>query len=123
MAFETKDSGERQKFSTGAQRDTQAGKGRYDLLPYIVIKRDAELYERGAQKYDDNNWKRGIPLTRLADSALRHTFKAFNGEEDEDHLAHARWNLAAYMWTLEEIRAGRLPAELAAGTPYALEGA
>lgn len=33
MGFQTKDSGKRQDFETGARRDTQAGKLRFDLLP------------------------------------------------------------------------------------------
>ena len=49
--FETKDSGHRRTFETGAVRDRAKGKGRYDLLPPVAIKRLADLYERGGIKY------------------------------------------------------------------------
>lgn len=51
MEFVTKDSGERQEYSTGMVRDLQAGKPRYDLVDWSMIKRWAELMERGAKKY------------------------------------------------------------------------
>ncbi|MHA1304710.1 MAG: dATP/dGTP diphosphohydrolase domain-containing protein, partial [Candidatus Heimdallarchaeaceae archaeon] len=69
----TKDSGTRQKFDSGAVRDIQQGKGRFDLLPATAIKMVADVFERGAIKYGDRNWEKGIPLSRYIDSALRHT--------------------------------------------------
>ena len=96
--FITKDSGEREKFDSGAVRDKRTGKGRFDLIPAKPLKRLADVYERGAAKYDDNNWKKGIPITRCMDSALRHLNQYKNGDRDEDHLAQAAWNCFAMMW-------------------------
>ena len=110
--FVLKDSGERQKFSTGSQRDRRAGKGRFDLIPAMALRRLARVYELGALKYDDNNWKKGQPLSRYLDSAMRHTAAAADGLEDEDHIFQAVWNLVALAWTLEEIRVQRLPKTL-----------
>ena len=87
--FETKDSGERQQFATGSQRDRRAGKGRYDLITPFAIARIVGVYERGAAKYDPRNWERGQPLSRYIDSALRHIFQYLAGLRDEDHLAHS----------------------------------
>ena len=42
-----KDSGERTKFETGAVRDMNEGKGRFDLLPMCVLLRLARHYESG----------------------------------------------------------------------------
>lgn len=42
-----KDSGNRRKFATGAVRDIQEGKGRFDLLPMCVLLRLAKHYEEG----------------------------------------------------------------------------
>lgn len=110
--FITKDSGQRVEFDTGARRDIETGKGRYDLLPRSILKRDAQLYERGAAKYGDNNWKKGIPTSRFLSSAMRHLMQLANGEDDEDHGAAVRFNVAGIMFVREEIAAGRLPAEL-----------
>lgn len=108
----TKDSGERQEFDTGARRDTQSGKGRYDLLPPLAVRRLAGVYQRGADKYGDRNYEKGIPLTRYIDSALRHTFQLLEGNVDEDHAAQAAWNLLSLIHTQEAIARGLLPLEL-----------
>jgi Domain of unknown function (DUF5664) len=93
--FITKDSGDREEFDTGSRRDTREGKGRYDLLPSGAIKRIAQLYERGAEKYGDRNWELGQPRDRFIDSMLRHGFAVSNGDVDEDHIAAVAWNAMA----------------------------
>jgi hypothetical protein len=110
--FVVKDSGTRQKFSTGAQRDTQEGKGRFDLLPSHALVRLAQHFENGAKKYDDDNWRKGIPLNRYLDSALRHLIKFMDGERDEDHAIAAAWNIMCMIETEKMINDGRLPVEL-----------
>ena len=45
LSYELKDSGERQRFASGAVRDIQKGKGRFDLLPFEVFA-SMNLYER-----------------------------------------------------------------------------
>ena len=109
---EVKDSGEREEFSTGARRDTQTGKGRFDLLPVNAIFRLAKHFENGAVKYGDSNWLKGIPLARYLDSLMRHTFKFSGGLYDEDHLAAIIWNAMCLLETQELIRQGKLPEEL-----------
>lgn len=105
---EVKDSGERQDFGTGSVRDTQTGKGRYDLLPPRAVRRLAQHFENGAVKYGDRNWEKGQPLGRYLDSALRHTFAILQGKRDEDHAAAAAWNLLAFIETAERIEAGEM---------------
>lgn len=105
---EVKDSGERQSFDSGAVRDTQTGKGRYDLLPTRAIRRLARHYENGAVKYGDNNYLLGMPMSRFTDSALRHLFKAIEGHKDEDHFIAAIWNLLAIVEYQERIQEGKL---------------
>ena len=86
------DSGERREFETGAVRDIQTGKGRYDLLSPIAIKRLAQHMENGAAKYSDRNWEKRIPIHSFVDSAIRHLFNYLDGDKTEDHLAAAMWN-------------------------------
>lgn len=97
MSFEMKDSGAREEFGTGAVRDIREGKGRYDLISPFALKRLAIVYEKGAQKYSIRNWEAGMPHTRYYDSATRHLLQWLMGDADEDHLAHAMWNVAAIM--------------------------
>jgi len=110
--FVVKDSGYRQEFPTGARRDTQEGKGRFDLLPCHAITRLAKHFENGAKKYGDSNWRKGIPLNRYLDSALRHLFKFADGERDEDHAIAAAWNLLCLIETEKMINDGELPKDL-----------
>jgi hypothetical protein len=112
MEYQLKDSGERQKFKTGAQRDRQFGKGRYDLIAVLALKRLADIYEKGSVKYNDRNWERGMPLSRYIDSALRHIFQYLEGKRDEDHISQAAWNALACAQTEEMINRGLLPKEL-----------
>lgn len=110
--FETKGGDAREQWATGSQRDSRAGRGRFDLLPPRAIARLAQLYERGAAKYGDRNWEKGQPLSRYLDSALRHMFQLLAGDEDEDHAAAVAWNALGFMETQRRVRGGELPKEL-----------
>jgi hypothetical protein len=107
-----KDSGTRQEFKSGAVRDVQGGKGRYDLLPSAGIFAVARVFEEGAKKYLPRNYEKGIPLSRFIDSALRHLFKHLEGFRDEPHMAQTLWNCLAYIHTATMIERGLLPEEL-----------
>ena len=96
--FITKDSGKRQVFESGMQRDTQEGKPRYDLIPSGPLHRLADLYARGALKYDDNNWMKGQPYSRTYASLFRHMMQWREGDRSEDHLAAVAWNAFSLMW-------------------------
>lgn len=95
--FTTKDSGDHQLYVTGAQRGTQAGKPRYDLIPATALTRLANLYARGADLYGDWNWAQGIPTSRVIASMFRHFMQYIMGERDEDHLAALAWGAFALM--------------------------
>jgi len=101
-----KDSGARQEFPTGARRDTQEGKGRYDLISTVFLRRLAVVMEKGAGKYGDRNWEKGMPLSRYLNSAIRHLLQLFDGESDEDHAGQAAFNVMAFLHTLHMIQEG-----------------
>lgn len=92
-----KDSGNRTEFSTGAVRDLQGGKGDMVSLPNEAILRLSKHYENGAKKYGRWNYTKGIPVSSFMDSALRHLFKYLDGQDDEDHLAAAAFNVLGAM--------------------------
>lgn len=94
-----KDSGDRTQFETGAVRDMHAGKGRMDLLPLSAIIELSKHCENGAIKYGEHNVDKGIPQHSLCDSAMRHMVKYMRGDNDEDHLVAAAWNI---MWALNQ---------------------
>lgn len=90
----TKFSGIKDQYKTGATRDRRSGKGRFDLITPFMLSRLAGVYERGAVNHGDRNWEKGIPFSRLVDSACRHLNQYRQGLRDEDHIAQAIWNLA-----------------------------
>lgn len=110
--FKTKDTGAREEWDTGSRRDTQEGKPRFDLIPISPLRRLADLYTRGAEKYGDRNWEKGQPITRYYSSMFRHMIQWASEDREEDHLAAVIWNAMAIMWTEEEIDKGNVPADL-----------
>ena len=93
-----KDSGERTQFydENGNEigvRDMHEGKGRMDLLPMSAIIELSRHCEEGAIKYGEHNVDKGIPQHSFCDSAMRHLVKYMRGDQDENHLRAAAWNI------------------------------
>lgn len=110
--FDLKDSGKRQGFDSGAKRDTQDGKSRPDLISVFMRRRLGDVMAKGAEKYDERNWEKGMPSSRYLASAHRHILDFEEGKVDEDHLSQAIFNLGAIIHNQEAIKRGILPAEL-----------
>lgn len=108
MMTAIKDSGHRREFDTGAVRDMQEGKGRFDLVPPLALMRLARHYEAGAKKYGERNWEKGIPNSSFIDSAIRHMMQYLAGDRSEDHLAAAAFNVFGIMH-FEEADNEQLP--------------
>ena len=71
-----------------------------------MLKRLAELYARGADKYGDWNWQKAetpIEYQRFIGSAFRHFEQWRAGNQDEDHASGAIWNIMAYEWHMERV--------------------
>jgi len=79
----------------GANRESNQGRGRFDLFPYEAMEALAIWYEEGAKKYSDRNWEKGLSVKDCINRMIRHSLKAGNGWTDEDHLAAVMWNAAA----------------------------
>lgn len=91
------------KFPTGAQRSGDAEFERYDLITPIGLRRLAETYAEGAARHGERNWELGMPASALINHSLRHINLWMDGDDNEDHLAHASWNLLGAMH-FEETR-------------------
>lgn len=112
-AFVTLGGGEKRNTSvTGAQRDTQEGKYRFDLIGIHMLKRLAALLERGARKYSERNWEKGQEVSRTLASLWRHLVAYQEGDRTEDHLAAIVFNAMSIMHVEGEVMNGKLPAQL-----------
>lgn len=73
-----------------------SGKLRMDLLPVVPLFLLSDVYTRGAKKYADHNWRKGLKWSRIFAALLRHAWKWFNGErcdpeDGQHHLASVAW--------------------------------
>ena len=110
----TKDSGKRQEYNSGMNRDLQDGKPQFDLIipesqeyTESLLYRWAMLMERGRAKYGKRNWEKANSkeeMERFKSSAFRHFMQWFHGEEDEDHAAAVLFNINAYESTKQKIK-------------------
>ena len=103
--YETKDSGQRQHYSSGMVRDLQDDKPDFALVipdgldfEDQMFTRWAWLMTRGAAKYGKRNWEKArtwIEYNRFKASAFRHFMQWFNNLDDEDHAAAVFFNITA----------------------------
>lgn len=109
--YVTKDSGKRDTYKSGFNRDIQTGKPRYDLIPPELLLRLAEVYARGAEKYGDSNWQKANSpeeYQRFIASAFRHFEKWRMNHRDEDHAMQCVWNIISYEWHTQHKEGGTM---------------
>ena len=112
MSHTIKDSGQRRQYETGAQRDRGDIKPRPDLIhPYCNARFGLHL-SKGAIKYDDWNWYKGMPLSDWYASLKRHVEDLGMGLQDEDHCSAIMFNVMGFMITELGLKTGRYPKEL-----------
>tara|TARA_Y100000310_G_scaffold330229_1_gene401530 strand:- start:2693 stop:3076 length:384 start_codon:yes stop_codon:yes gene_type:complete len=75
------------------------GKPSLSMISSRALLEEAKVMNYGEQKYDRDNWRKGMAWTRFIDAAMRHILAFNEGESiDEEsglhHLAHARCCLA-----------------------------
>lgn len=116
------DSGKRQEFEGGAVRDTAEGKSRPDLISPFAAEREGDWLAKGASKYAERNWEKGIPIARCIASLERHLMAYKQGKTDEDHMAAIRCNAGFVLHFEEMIKLGLLPPTLNDMPHYLVEG-
>lgn len=76
------------------------GKARYDLVPADGLHELVLVYTKGAAKYADRNWEKGMAWHRVFGSLMRHAWKFWRGERYDaetscHHMAMVAWNALA----------------------------
>ncbi len=99
-------------FSTGAKRQAAAGKGTPVLLPGDALMEIAKHLEAASAKYGPRNWEKGMPLSEILNSLLRHVYAEVQGDKSENHTRAMGCNVLFYIATKLRIETGQLPKEL-----------
>lgn len=72
----------------------------FDNVATMIIK-VALHFEDCLDKYDQDNWKKGIPVWSFISSGSRHYLKWFRGDCDEHHELAFVWNILCCIATVE----------------------
>ncbi len=72
-------------------------KPRFDLIPPSPLRELAMIYTYGCQKYEAENWSKGMPWREVIASLERHINywkrgETYDSESGLHHLAHLVWN-------------------------------
>lgn len=95
---------EAQTKSAGMKFDT--GKPPMELLDAEWIEATAMVLEHGRIKYEANNWRKGIQVSRIIGGILRHLFAILRGEDIDPesglpHSAHASCGCMFLHWMVK----------------------
>lgn len=79
-----------------AERENE-GKLRWSLVDFKAMSPMVKVLEFGAEKYDDDNWSKGLGVKGICESLLRHTFALLSGETNDPesglpHIGHIQCN-------------------------------
>jgi hypothetical protein len=90
---------------------------RFDLIPWDELWYVARVFGKGAEKYAERNWERGLKYGAVAGARDRHNALFAAGQDFDDesglpHLAHSAWHALVLLalWLrgdLEDDRSGR----------------
>lgn len=91
--------------STGGQKGTKLA--RYDLIPARSLRLLAEHYGKGAEKYDDHNWRKGYDWSLSFAALMRHAWAFWNGEDNDaetgsPHMAAVAFHAFALLEFMHE---------------------
>lgn len=83
------------------------GKRQWSLVDFKSLESMVEVLEFGAIKYDPYNWTKGMPVTKVSESLLRHMFAFLKGENKDsesglDHLGHIMCNAMFLSYIMRE---------------------
>jgi len=83
------------------------GKLKWSLIDFKSLEGMVRVLEKGSKKYDAHNWKKGMPVSQVSESLMRHLFDFLNGEDyDKEtglhHISHLMCNAMFLEYILRE---------------------
>ena len=79
------------------------GKLRWSLISWEALKPMVQVLMFGAEKYEPNNWKKGLKYSTISESLQRHLYSFMEGEDNDpesklSHLGHILCNAMFLSW-------------------------
>lgn len=73
------------------------GKPQWSLVDFDSLEGLVHVLEYGARKYSKDNWKKGMPVTQVSESLMRHLFAFLRGDDIDPesgcrHISHVMCN-------------------------------
>lgn len=83
-----------------------SGKPQWSIIDFESLEPMVRVLEYGTKKYSRNNWKKGLPVTEIIDSLMRHTISLLNGEDNDQesglpHVGHMFCNVMFLSYVLK----------------------
>jgi hypothetical protein len=83
------------------------GKPQWSLVDFDSLEGLVHVLEYGAKKYARDNWKKGMPVTQVTESLMRHLFAFLRGEDVDPesgcrHISHVMCNTMFLEYILRE---------------------
>ena len=83
------------------------GKLQWSLVDFDSLEGLVRVLEHGAAKYAPDNWKKGMPVTQVSESLMRHLFAFLRGEDVDPesgcrHLSHVMCNTMFLEYIMRE---------------------
>lgn len=72
-----------------------------EMTGYEILDEVSIHYRDGARKYEEDNWRNGLPVKSYISSATRHFCKYIAGHKDEPHHRGFIWNILGALWTIK----------------------
>jgi hypothetical protein len=84
-----------------------SGKLQWSLVDFKSLEGLVKVLEMGAKKYSRGNWKKGMPVSQVSESLLRHMFAFLNGEDQDEeskleHIHHVMCNAMFIAYIMRE---------------------
>lgn len=88
------------------------GKLRWSLVHFQSLEPLVKVLMFGAQKYDDHNWKKGLPPNEILESMQRHLAALIDGQTHDPesglpHIGHIMCNAMFYSYFTENKQDGK----------------
>jgi hypothetical protein len=73
------------------------GKCKWSLVDFKSLEPMVKVLEYGTEKYSRDNWKKGLPVTEICESLMRHLYAFLDGENIDpesgmSHIGHIQCN-------------------------------